>query len=65
MFAQQKLLEEPCGVSAVPFCGARIRHGLDELVFRAQGRRASFGLVADHEIRIHQILGEGARIGEM
>src|SRR5215471_3338880 len=62
MFAEQKLFEEPGRMGAVPFRGTCVRHGLDELVFRAQERRAALCLVADSKIGFHEILGEGAGI---
>src|SRR5262245_47687219 len=39
MRLQHEGLEEPGGVGEVPFGGARIVHGLDDLVFRTEGLR--------------------------
>jgi hypothetical protein len=64
MHAEQKLLEKPGRVRAMPFRGACVRHGLDQLILRAQGRGAAFGLLADTEKSLHQILGEAAGIRE-
>ena len=64
MFAKQELLEEPGGVRPVPFRRARIRHRLYDLIFRAKGRGAPFGLAADGQVGFHQILGQRAGIGE-
>ena len=65
VLAEQELLEEPGGMGAVPFRRAGVRHRLDQLVFRRQGRGAALGLVADRQIGFHQILGEAAGIGEI
>jgi len=35
VLAEQELLEKPGGMGAVPFCRARVRHGLDQLVLGA------------------------------
>ena len=43
---QQEGLEEPGGVGAMPFRGARVRHRLHDLVFRRQMRGAALGLRA-------------------
>jgi hypothetical protein len=64
MLAEQKLLEEPGGVCAVPFRRTGIRHRLHDLVLGAQGRGAALGLAADGEIGFHQILGQRAGLGE-
>ena len=64
VFAEQELLEEPGGMGAVPFRRARMRHRLDQLIFCRQGIGAALGLVADREVRFHQILGEATGIGE-
>ena len=64
VLAEQELLEEPGGMGAVPFRRAGVRHRLDQLILRRQGRGAALGLVADRQIGFHQILGEAAGIGE-
>jgi hypothetical protein len=64
VFAEQELLEEPRGMSAVPFRRAGIRHRLNQLVLRGQGRGTALGLATDCEEGFHQILGEAAGIGE-
>ncbi len=64
MFAEQELLEDPGGMGAVPVRRARVRHRLDQLIFRCQGGGAALGLVSDREVGFHQILGEVAGIGE-
>ena len=64
VLAEQELLEEPGGMGAMPFGRAGVRHRLDELVLGAQGRGPALGLAADGQIGFHQILGEGAGIGE-
>ena len=64
VFAEQELLEEPGGMGAVPFRRARVRHRLDQLIFRRQRGGAALGLVSDREEGFHQILGEAAGIGE-
>jgi hypothetical protein len=60
VLAEQELLEEPGGMRAMPFGRAGVRHRLDQLVLRAQGRGPALGLAADSQIGFHQILGEGA-----
>jgi hypothetical protein len=62
MFAEQELLEEPGGMGTVPLGGAGVRHRLDQLILGAQGSGPALSLVPDGEIRLHQILGEGAGI---
>jgi hypothetical protein len=64
VFAEQELLEEPGGMGAVPFRRAGIRHRLNQLVLRRQGRGTALGLAADCEKGFHQILSEAAGIGE-
>src|SRR3954447_10649071 len=64
VLAEQELLEEPGGVGAMLFGRAGVRHRLDELVFGAQGSGPALGLAADSQAGFHQILGEGAGIGE-
>ena len=64
VLAEQELLEEPGGMGAVPFGRTGVRHRLDQLVLGAQGSGPALGLVADRQIGFHQILGEGAGIGE-
>jgi hypothetical protein len=64
MFAEQKLLEKPGGMGAVPLRRAGVRHRLDQLVFGAERRGPPFGLVPDREIGFDQSLGEGAGIGK-
>ena len=43
---QQKGLEEPGRVRAMPFRRTRVRHRLDDLIFRRKRRGAALGLVA-------------------
>ncbi len=64
VLAEQELLEEPGGMGAMPFGRAGVRHRLDQLVLGAQGSGPALGLAADRQIGFHQILGEGAGIGE-
>lgn len=40
---ENELFKEPGGVGAMPFCRARIGHGLQALVFGTEGRGMSFG----------------------
>src|SRR6516165_1352525 len=46
MRRQQKLLEEPCGIRAVPLGRARIRHGLHALILGREQCRTTLGLGA-------------------
>ena len=64
VLAEQKLLEKPGGVGAVPFGRTRIRHRLDQLIFRRQRRGTALGLATDRQEGFHQLLGESAGIGE-
>src|SRR5262245_40045638 len=64
MLTEQKLFEEPRGVGAMPFRRTCVRHRLNELIFRTQGRSATLGLIADGEEGFHQIQGEIAGAGE-
>jgi hypothetical protein len=64
VLAQQKLLEEPGRMRAVPLRRARIRHRLDQLILRRERRGAPLGLVAHREIGVHQPLGERPGIGK-
>ena len=64
VFAEQKLLEKPGGMGAMPFRGARVRHRLDQLVLGRQGGGAALGLVADGEVGLGQFSGKGRGIGE-
>src|SRR5579863_8488259 len=64
VFAEQELLEEPGGMGAVPFRRARVRHRLDELVFRGQRGSAALGLISHRKKSLCQVLGEAAGIGE-
>src|SRR5258707_392952 len=42
VFAEQELLEEPGGMGAVPFRRAGVRHRLDQLILRREGRGPAF-----------------------
>jgi hypothetical protein len=64
VFNEQKLLEKPGGMCAMPFRGTCVRHRLHDLVFGAQRRRTALGLAANGQERLHEIMGEAARIGE-
>jgi hypothetical protein len=57
MIAEQELLEKPGGMGAVPFRGARIRHGLNELIFGREGGSALLGFISHREKRFGQIRG--------
>jgi hypothetical protein len=48
----------------MPFRRAGVGHRLDQLIFRAQGGGAAFGLVSDRQEGFHQLLREAAGIGE-
>src|SRR3954452_18105767 len=43
MRGEQESFEKPSRMRAVPFGWARVRHGLDDLVFRTERRGAAFG----------------------
>jgi hypothetical protein len=51
-------------MGAVPFRRARIRHRLDQLIFRGQGGGAPLGFASHIKEGFHEILGEAAGIGE-
>src|SRR6516225_9341493 len=46
MLAEQELLEKPRCMGAVPFRRARIRHGLDQLIFAGKRGGPAFGLIS-------------------
>src|ERR1700680_1759052 len=46
MRTEQELLEKPCRMRAVPFCGARIGHRLHHLILGAKWRGPALGLRA-------------------
>ncbi len=64
VLAEQELLEEPGGMGAMPLGRAGVRHRLDQLILGTQRGGAPLGLASDGQIGLHQILGEGAGIGE-
>jgi hypothetical protein len=64
VLAEQKLLEEPGGMGAVPLRRTGVRHRLHQLVLGRQGGGAALGFVADGEIRFGQFSGKGREIRE-
>ena len=51
---QNELFEEPGGVRAMPFRGARIGHGLHALIFGTELRGQALGMVADGAVAVGQ-----------
>jgi hypothetical protein len=51
-------------MGAVPFRWAGVRHRLDQLIFRAQRRGATLGLISHPQKGFGEILRESSGIGE-
>src|SRR3569623_2372248 len=58
MPAEHELFKEPCGMGTVPFCRARIRHRLDELVLCGQGSGAPLCLIPHSAVGVRKRLRE-------
>src|SRR5690349_21220696 len=56
MFSKQKLLEKPGSVGAMPLRRARVRHRLDQLIFRRKRGGATFGLIPHCKKSFSEIL---------